>query len=113
MSINSRPEPEDRISQNFSDFRKSITDMLSKDVTEDGAVLPFILHWLNKFDIQAYHRPKDIFEEAYCQILLDIQAGDEIMNSSASMKRKSLKIIRKYAQSRADKNLEVKYSFLD
>jgi len=87
--------------------------MLSKDVTEDGAVLPFILHWLNKSGIQDYHCPKDIFEEAYRQVLLDIQAGGEILNASASMKRKSFKIVRRYAQSRDDKKLGVEYSFLD
>jgi hypothetical protein len=111
MSANHTPKPENRINQNFSAFREAITDMLSKDVNEDEAVLPFILHWLNKFDIQDHYLPKDIFEEAYRQILLDIQTGDEILNASASMKRKSLKIIRRHAQSGSDKKLGVKYSF--
>jgi len=93
-------ELKNRISQNLSDFSKEIADMLSKDVTEDGQVLPFILHWLNNFGLQYHHSSKEVFQEAYRQIILDIKAGEKVLNAVASMKRKSFKIIRRYAQNR-------------
>jgi len=106
-------ELENRVSQNLLNFNKEIIDMLSNDITEDEQVLPFILHWLNQFRLQNQYSSKEVFQEAYCQLVLDIKAGGNILNAATSMKRKSLKIIRRHNQNKPDQQLGVKYSLSD
>jgi len=113
MSINRDFEPKDRISQNLLDFSKEISDLLSKDITEDEQILPFILYRLNQFGLQHQYSSKEVFQEAYCQLVLDIKAGEKILNAAISMKRKSLKIIRRHSQNRTDQKSGVKYSLSD